>query len=113
MHNWSKDVLVVDLPREPHIVNELENLLEVACNKGNADVLLDFKTIDVITSASLSKLLKLRKLFIDNCRRLILCNVNPVTMEIFISTGLDGVFEFVGDMSVAFPGLQNTYRPPK
>jgi anti-anti-sigma factor len=69
-------------------------------------VVIDFSKVDIITSSSLSKLLRLKKLMSDCGHRLIFCNVAPATKGIFTVTGLDDVFEIVDDKFVALASLQ-------
>ena len=96
IQNWSDDVVLVDLPQEPQMGDELKTVIEVVRDRGNCDVVIDFSNVDIVTSSSLSKFLKLRKLLADCSHRLIFCNVAPATKGIFTVTGLDGVFELSG-----------------
>ena len=104
--NWSDDVILVDLPREPRMRGELKTLIEIVRDRGDCDVVMDFSNVDIITSSSLSKLLKLRKLMMDWNHQLIFCNVAPATKGIFAVTGLEGIFKVVEDKFVALAGLQ-------
>ena len=106
IQNWSEDIVLVDLPQEPQLGEELKSVTEVFRDRGNCDVVLDFSDIDIVTSSSLSKLLKLRKLAADCGHRVIFCNVAAATRGIFTVTGLDGVFELVDDKFVALASLQ-------
>ncbi|MHC4075457.1 MAG: STAS domain-containing protein, partial [Planctomycetota bacterium] len=72
----------------------------------DCDVVVDFSSVDIVTSSSLSKLLKLRKLLADCSHKLVFCNVAAATKGIFTVTGLDGIFEVVEDKFVALAGLQ-------
>jgi anti-anti-sigma factor len=69
-------------------------------------VVIDFCQVDIITSSSISKLLKLRKLLADCGHRLIFCSVAPATRGVFTVTGLDGIFEITDDKFVALASLQ-------
>jgi anti-anti-sigma factor len=106
IQNWSEDIVLVDLPQEPEMGDELKTITEVVRDRGDCDVVVDFSNIDIVTSSSLSKLLKLRKLLGDCGHRLVLCNVAPATRGIFTVTGLDGIFEVADDKFVALAGLQ-------
>jgi len=106
IQNWSDDIILVDLPQEPHLGDELKNITEIVRDRGNCDVVIDFSSVDIVTSSSLSKLLKLRKLLVDCGHRLVFCNVAAATKGIFTVTGLEGVFELVDDKFVALAGLQ-------
>ena len=106
IQNWSEDIVLVDLPQEPNTGDELKTVTGITRDRGNCDVVIDFSSVDIVTSSSLSKLLKLRKLLADCGHQLIFCNVAPATKGIFTVTGLDGVFDIVEDKFVALASLQ-------
>jgi anti-anti-sigma factor len=106
IQDWSEDVILVDLPQEPEMGDELKTVTEMVRDRGNCEVVIDFSTVDIITSSSLSKFLKLRKLLGDCGHRLIFCNVAPATKGIFTVTGLDGIFEIADDKFIALASLQ-------
>lgn len=106
IQNWSDDIVLIDLPQEPHMGDELKTVTGIVRDRGDCDVVIDFSNVDIVTSSSLSKLLKLRKMLADCEHRLVLCNVAAATKGIFTVTGLDGVFELVDDKFVALASLQ-------
>jgi len=106
IQNWSEDIILVDLPAEPEMGEELKTITEMVRNRGDCEVVVDFSKVDIITSSSLSKLLRLRKLVGDCGHRLVFCSVAPATKGIFTVTGLDGVFEIVDDKFIALASLQ-------
>jgi anti-anti-sigma factor len=106
LQNWSEDIILVDLPPEPNMGDEIKTVTDVTRDRGDCDVVVDFSSIDIVTSSSLSKLLKLRKLLADCGHRLVFCNVAPATRGIFTVTGLDGIFEVADDKFVALASLQ-------
>lgn len=106
IQNWSDEIILVDLPGEPEMGEELLAVTEMVRNRGDCDVVIDFSEVDIITSSSLSKLLRLRKLLADCEHKLIFCNVAPATRGVFTVTGLTDVFEFVEDKFVALASLQ-------
>jgi len=106
IQNWSDDIVLVDLPQEPQIQDELRSVTEIVRDRGDCDIVIDFSSVDIVTSSSISALLKLRKLLTDCGHRLIFCNVAAATKGIFTVTGLDGIFEIVDDKFVALAGLQ-------
>jgi len=108
IQNWSDEIVLVDLPQEPNMGDELKAVTEIVRDRGDCDVVIDFSNVDIVTSSSLSKLLRLRKLLADCGHRLVFCNVAAATKGILMVTGLEGVFEFVDDKFVALAGLQIT-----
>jgi len=106
IQNWSEDIILVDLPAEPEMGEELQTVTSIVRDRGDCDVVIDFGGVDIVTSSSLSKLLKLRKLLGDCGHRLIFCSVAAATKGIFSVTGLDGIFEVADDKFMALAGLQ-------
>ena len=106
IQNWSENIVLVDLPAEPQLGDELKAVADIIKERGDCDVVMDFSGIDIISSSSLSKLLKLRKQLTDGGRQLVFCNVAPATKGIFAVTGLEGIFKVVDDKFIALAGLQ-------
>ena len=111
IQNWSEDIILAELPAEPQIGDELKTIIEIVRDRGDCDVVMDFSNVDIITSSSLSGLLKLRKLLTDCEHQIIFCNVAAATKGVFTVTGLDGIFDFVDDKFVALASLQLVNNP--
>ena len=111
IQNWSENIILVDLPAEPQLSDELKTATGMVRDRGDCDVVVDFSDVDIVTSSSLSAMLKLRKLLADCGRRLVFCGVAAATKGVFTLTGLDGIFELVDDKFVALAGLQMVSRP--
>ena len=106
IQNWSDDIVLVNLVKEPNISNELQVVAGMVKSKGGFDVVIDFADIDIITSSSIAKLLKLRNAMKNSSHQLVLSSVKPQTKQVFEVTGIENVFEFVGDQFLALAGLQ-------
>ena len=106
LQNWSEKIVLVDLSREPRLRSELKTVLDVVRDRGDRDVMMDFSNVDIMTSASISAFLRLRKLLADCGRRLVFFNVTPTTRNLFGVVGLDEVFEFFAGQSDAAASLQ-------
>jgi len=104
--NWSEDIILVELSREPQMRDELKTVTDIVSDRGDCDVIIDFSNVDIITSSSLSQLLRLRQLVIDCGHRLIFCSVPAFTKSTFSVTGLDGIFELADDKVAASAILQ-------
>jgi anti-anti-sigma factor len=107
IQDLAENAILVDAPAEPSLNEELKNATDIVRERGDCDVVIDFSHVDIVTSSSLSKLLKLRKVLLDCNHRLMLCNVAPSTKGIFSITALDGVFEMVKDQFAALTALGN------
>ena len=106
IQNWSEDIILVDLAQEPQIAEELKTVTEMARDRGDCDVVIDFSDVDIITSSSLSALLKLQKLLTDCSHRLVLCGLAAATKSVFTITGIAVLFEFADSKLTALAGLQ-------
>jgi anti-anti-sigma factor len=106
IQNWSEEIILVDLPCEPEMADELDTVTAAVRDRGDCDVVIDFSRVDIVTSSSISKMLKLRKLLGDCGHRLVFCSVAAATKGIFTVTGLDGIFELADDKFVALASLQ-------
>ena len=104
--NWSEDIVLINLTREPDMSNELQTLIASVKNDSSKDIVIDMSNVDIISSSSIAKLLKLRKLQKRNGQRLVVSSVSAQTRKIFELTGLESVFEFVEDKFTALAGLQ-------
>ena len=106
IQNWSENVILVNLAEEPYLGEELQTVIGMVSETVGNNVVIDFAGVSLVTSSSLAKLLKLRKVLYENGRQLVLCGMKPQTKGIFRLTGLDSVFKFVDDQFLALSGLQ-------
>lgn len=96
------NILLVEASPEPSLNEDLANVMDVVRERGDCcDVVIDFSHVDIVTSSSLSKLLKLRKLLMDVNHTLVLCSVARATKGIFSVTALDSVFTMATDKAAA------------
>ena len=106
IQDWPEDIILVNLPGEPQMTNELIAVMEKVRKRGDCDVVIDFSSVDIITSSSLSKLLKLRKILSDNDHKLVFCSVAMATKRIFLVTGLEKISKFADDKFMALESLR-------
>lgn len=102
---YSQDVIFVELPPEPDIRKELDNLIETLSGDADNDIIINFDKVDIMTSLSLSGFLKVREIVSKTGRRIIFANVSSITRDIFTVTCFDGIFEFVDDKDQALEAL--------
>jgi anti-anti-sigma factor len=104
----ASNAVAFELQREPQMNGELQAVIDIATEKPDCNIILDFAYVDIITSSSLTKLLKLRQTLLASGRRVILCGLHPFTRSAFEVTGLNGVFELAADkqagLSILFSG---------
>jgi anti-anti-sigma regulatory factor len=101
----SQGVIFVELPPEPDIRAELDNLTEILGDDADNDIIIDFDKVDIMTSLTLSGFLKVREIAAKAGRRVIFVNVSSITRDIFTVTCFDGIFEFVDDKDQALETL--------
>jgi anti-anti-sigma regulatory factor len=102
---YSQGVIFVELPPEPDIRTELDNLIEILDADADNDIIIDFDKVDIVTSLTLSGFLKVREIAAKAGRRIIFVNISSITRDIFTVTCFDGIFEFVDDKEQALEAL--------
>lgn len=107
IQTWYDNTIIVDLSAEPNIREQLDRIIRVVSEGGQGDIVLDFSVVGIINSLSLSGLLQLQKILAESGRRLILCNVSPMTQKIFNVTCLNANFEFADNKSTALLFIQS------
>lgn len=95
--NYSEEVILATLPREPQLGDELETLTELASEGCDHDVIIDFSNVVVLTSESLCSLMILDKYLSATGRKLVFCSASAEVRHVFKRTGLAAVFSFVDD----------------
>lgn len=107
IQRWSDRIWVVTLADEPALSEDLINAKDEA-DRADAcpDIVLDFSALTQLNSSNLSQLLRLRKLAIDHSTKLRLAALPDPVWVVFLTTGLDKVFEFAGDVPSALAALQ-------
>lgn len=106
IQNWSKDMIVVNLPPSSQGYHELETAIATARERSDFNAVVDFSSIDVVGSRMFAALLELRQLLQESGHKLVLCGLSPATKGVFSIARLDDVFEFVEDRFAALAGLQ-------
>ena len=105
LERWSENVVVVHLADDPQLTDDLVSLEHFAAHHP-ADAVLDFATVQFINSSNIAKLLKIRKKFLTEHGRLILCNVGTQVHGALIVTGLEKMFTVSENVPTALATLQ-------
>lgn len=107
IQQWSKHIWVAQLGNEPTLSEDLLSLKERAEQaQPTPDIVLDLSGVSQLNSSNLSQILRVRKLAVDRETKLILAGPGDTIWAVFLTTGLDKVFEFVGEVSTALTSLQ-------
>jgi anti-anti-sigma factor len=110
-HDWSDDIVVVELGDEPQLGDELGAMIERAEGRAGAGgavkhVVLNFGAVRYLSSSHLAQMIRLRKLLKDAGRQLMLCSVNDQIWSVMLTSGLDRVFRYAPDTMTALATLQ-------
>lgn len=89
-----------------HILELGEELLQLVEKDGNKDLLLDFSSVEFLSSAALNKLIILDKKVKSKSGQLKLCNMMPEIREVFVITRLNQLFDIVDTREKAMDGFQ-------
>ena len=89
IQNWSKNIILVHLPLEPRMFDELDVVARTIRERHDCNVVLDFSGIEIMTGPGIARILILFDLLIKYKHSLVLCNVSRKIKDVFISNGLD------------------------
>ena len=89
-----------------HILELGEELLQLVEKDSNKDLLLDFSSVEFLSSAALNKLIILDKKVKSKSGQLKLCNMMPEIREVFVITRLNQLFDIVDTRERAMDGFQ-------
>ena len=89
-----------------HILELGEELLQLVEKDDNKDLLLDFSSVEFLSSAALNKLIILDKKVKSKSGQLKLCNMMPEIREVFVITRLNQLFDIVDTREKAMEGFQ-------
>ena len=107
IQQWSDQIWLVKLGNEPSLSDDLISAKDQAERAQKMpDIVLDLSGVSQLNSSNLSQLLRLRKLAIDCDGRLKLAGISDSIWAVFLTTGLDKVFDFAEDVSTGLAGLQ-------
>ena len=106
VQNLTQDTLYVTISTDRKVGDQLKDINELIVQQSkDCDVIIDFSTTNIITSANISNLLILNKLLADNNHRLILSHVSFLVKSIFTVTGVGDAFIIVPDKKTALKTL--------
>ncbi len=107
IQRWSDRIWIAKLSDEPALSEDLVGLKAQAVKEQVIPhMVLDLTGVEQVNSTNLSQMLRLRKMAIDRDAKLVLVGPSNGIWAVFLTTGLDKVFEFAPDVSTALAGLQ-------
>lgn len=105
IQKWSDSVAVVQLADDPALSEELKEA-EAMVHQTPVHVVLDFSQVAYINSSNIAKLLRLRQALVTADARLILCGLAKPVWSAFLVTGLDKIFHFSDNVTLALATVQ-------
>ncbi len=107
IQKWSEQIWIVRLNDDPAFAEDMDQLAEQALAPDRMPhLILDFSAVQTVCSSNLSALLRLRKSAIDRESQLRLSSPTDAVWAVFLTTGLDKVFQFTHDTTTALAELQ-------
>jgi len=111
LNTWSENIMIAELNDEPMFSEDMDGLLQrldelVKSEDTLPNVIVDLKSVGTVNSSNLGALLKLRTTLGQNDRRLMICSVTDGVWTALLATGLDRVFAFSEDVTMALATLQ-------
>jgi len=102
-----ENILFVCL-QEPQLRNELVTVNEILSNGCICDVIIDFSSVELLTSEGISSLIILERLLNSFGHKSILCAVSSNILQVLERTGIQPLFEFASDESAALQSLRSS-----
>jgi len=96
------DKKILDETNIQIIGNQLFGLVE---EDGRRKIILDFATVEYLSSAALGKLITMHKKVKEAKGKLKLCNIRKDILEVFTITKLNKVFDIQDNLEKALSGL--------
>jgi anti-anti-sigma regulatory factor len=102
---WSKHLVIVKLPGEPHTYGELETVIQVAVNRPGSDMIIDFSGIESIEQRSMLSLVVLNRILQKAKAHLGFCHIHPAIKKTLQQHGLSNVIETRPDKDIILEPL--------
>lgn len=107
IQKWSDRIWIAQLGDEPALSEEIDTLLSEAIRQSAAPhLVLDLSHVQHLNSSNLAAMLRLRKQSIERDVKLRLAAPRDPVWAVFLTTGLDKVFDFRQDVATALADLQ-------
>ena len=104
-------VIYIAVSREPELQRELEIINKIVHGRSDCNVIISLANIEMLTSSSLGRLISLHNSLSEKNCKLILCRLNLPTKGIFVTAGLNKLFDFAEDVFAAMTKIKNTELP--
>jgi anti-anti-sigma regulatory factor len=102
-----ENVLFVCL-QEPQLRDELVAINDILSNECTCDVIIDFSSVEMLTSEGISSLIILERLLNSLGHKIILCAVSSNNLQVLERTGIQPLFEFARDECAALQSIRSS-----
>ncbi|MEM7624644.1 MAG: STAS domain-containing protein [Planctomycetota bacterium] len=107
LQKWSDQIWLCQMSPEPTFSEEIDTLVgQFGKAEPKPHVVIDLSGLDVLNSSNLSQMLRVRKLVTDAGSKLRIAGPTNAVWSLFLTTGLDKVFDFAQDTMMALAELQ-------
>jgi len=107
LQKWSDQIWVSKMSQDPTFSEDMEVLKsQYDAAEAPPHLVIDLSGVDILNSSNISQMLQMRKLAADNGRQLRLAGPSTAVWSVFLTAGLDKVFAFSQDTSIALTELQ-------
>ena len=109
LNDWSERIVIAELTDEPLFSEDMDALvarIERTPDAQTPDVILDMRNVRRLNSSNIAQLIRVRKRLLHAGKRLRICSVSDQVWSVILTTNLDGLFTFNGDVATALASLQ-------
>ena len=107
IQQWSDSIWIANFSDEPGLGEDLASLFEQIQKADDPPhLVIDLSGVQNLNSSHLAQLLRIRKIMIDRDVKLRLAAPTDAIWAIFLTTALDKVFDFSGDVTTALASVQ-------
>jgi anti-anti-sigma factor len=106
VENWSEDVVLVSLPGEPQIADELADVAQWISGREECDVVVDCSEVDRMGRSSCRLLLELNGALTSRGHRLVLCGPRRGLKRTLAAPAFAHVLRFADDRFTALVRLE-------
>lgn len=107
LQKWSDQIWLCQMSPEPSFSEEIDTLIQQFKKADDKPhVVIDLSGLAGLNSSNLSQILRARKAINDGGRKMRVSGPTDAVWSLFLTTGLDKVFQFAPDTMVALAELQ-------
>jgi anti-anti-sigma factor len=107
LQKWSEQIWIAQMSPEPGFSDEIDVLLKAHGDADpSPDVVIDLAGLQSLNSSNISQMLRVREKVSQTGSRTRIAGPSDAVWSVFLTTGLDKVFEFSQNTALALADLQ-------